>query len=240
MSRILHVEDNKAWRELVRDRLRDHHVDSAASLQDAVALLAAEPSYDVALVDLNLATDSDGQGGDILDLILARYPSTRRIVVTGSPPPGSVRTNVFERYDVEEILIKRDFEIRDLRRVVEAAIAQGPEGLPQSLRLRRSELKQRFREWEKVRIDRLEAQTRNAEEHLDDARRVSAQTRERARKAVEDAQKHEAEFRRECTLLRNMIDNARTGSELDAALAVLEAAQDRFGDGTQAGSGTPQ
>jgi CheY-like chemotaxis protein len=122
------------WRDLIKSRLGDHHVDSAESLQEAISLLQAKPTYDVALVDLNLATDSDLQGGELLDLIRIRYPSTYRVLVTGSPPGGSVRRTMFERYGVEEIIIKTQLDVPDLRRVIEEAIAQGPGESSQNLR----------------------------------------------------------------------------------------------------------
>jgi CheY-like chemotaxis protein len=126
------VDDDEEWRQLIKSRLGDHHVDSAKSLQEAISLLQAGPPYDVALVDLNLATDSDRQGGDLLDLMRIRYPSTFRVLVTGSPPAGSVRKNVFERYGVEEIIIKSNLDMPDLRRVVEEAIIQKSAEAPES------------------------------------------------------------------------------------------------------------
>jgi CheY-like chemotaxis protein len=132
LARILHVDDDEEWRKLIKSRLGDHHVDSAETLQDAISLLQAGPPYDVALVDLNLATDSDRQGGDLLDLMRIRYPSTFRVLVTGRPPAGSVRRNVFERYGVEEIIIKSNLDMPDLRRVVEEAIDQRSSGASQS------------------------------------------------------------------------------------------------------------
>ena len=125
MARILHVDDDKSWRELIKRRLGDHHIDSAGSQQEAIRLLKTEPAYDVALVDLNLMTDSDGEGGEVLDYLKMRHPSTRRILVTGNPPGGPMRKNMFDRYDVVDILIKRDMNLADLRRVVEEAIAEG-------------------------------------------------------------------------------------------------------------------
>ena len=133
MARILHVDDDESWRQLIKRRLGDHHIDSAESLQEAIGLLQTESPYDVALVDLNLVTDSDHEGGELLDLMRIRYPFTRRILVTGSPPGGPMRKNIFDRYDVVDILIKRDMDTSDLRRVVEEAIAQGSGGPSQSL-----------------------------------------------------------------------------------------------------------
>jgi CheY-like chemotaxis protein len=241
MARILHVEDNSDWRELVRRRLGDHHVDSAASLQEAVDLLQSGQSYQVALVDLNLETDSDQLGGEILDLIQLRYPDTRRIVVTGSPPPGPVRKNVFERFDAQEILIKRDTDIPELRRVIEEAIGDPVNILPQPLRLQRSGLKQRFRDWERDQASALRAQIQNAEEHLEDTRRVSAPIiRQRAQRILDDVKAREVEFTTECRHLRELIDAVSNGTELAAALEALDAAEDRFGDRPLGDSRTPK
>ena len=171
MARILHVDDDESWRQLIKGRLSDHEVDSAESLQQAIRLLQAESPYDVALVDLNLATDNDRQGGDLLDLMRIRHPFTRRILVTGSPPAGSVRKNIFERYDVDEIIIKRDMNMPDLRRVVEEAISQGPAGPSQSLRLSRSILRQRFRDWQISQSDRLQNEMLLASQSMYDAGR---------------------------------------------------------------------
>lgn len=238
MARILYVEDDRMWRELVEGRLPDHHVDSAASLQEAVDLLQSGSSYQVALVDLNLETDSDRLGGEILDLIQARYPNTRRIVVTGSPPPGPVRRNVFERYDAQEILIKRDMDIPELRRVIEEAIGDELNVLPQSLRLQRSGLKQRFRDWEREQGLALRTQIQNAEEHLEDAGKVSVPTRQRAQRTVDDAKAREVEFRMECRRLKDLIDTVSNGTELGETIEALDRAEDLFGDGSLGGSRT--
>jgi CheY-like chemotaxis protein len=137
LARILHVDDDEIWRELIRRRLGDHHIDSARSLQEAIGLLQTESEYDVALVDLNLMTDSDGEGGELLDLMKIRYPLIRRILVTGNPPGGPMRKNMFDRYDVVDILIKSGMNLSDLRRVVEEAIAQGSTGPSQPPEARR-------------------------------------------------------------------------------------------------------
>jgi CheY-like chemotaxis protein len=233
VARILHVEDSEAWRDLIKARLSGHHVDSAASLEDAVALLGAESPYQVALVDLNLKSDSDEEGGDLLDLIRMRYPATRRIVVTGNPPPGSLRRTIFERYDVEEIIIKRDMDIPDLRRVVEEAVAEGPDGLSQSLRLSRSALRQRLRDWQRIQADKLRIRTREAEEHLYDARKVSVQSGDRAEVLVEQAKRSESEFRRISDQLRVLVGEIKGPEDLNTAIEALDAAEDRFGDGLE-------
>lgn len=72
-----------------------------------------------------------------MDLMRVRYPHTRRILVTGNPPAGSVRTNLFERYGLDEIIVKSNLDLSSLGTAVEAAIAQG---LRDQLTLREQEL----------------------------------------------------------------------------------------------------
>ncbi len=86
---------------------------------------------------------------EILDLLLTRYSSTRRVVVTGRPPWGSLRRNIFERYEVEEIIIKGQLALPDLRRVVEGALDQKMWRAPQDVKLKRSGLRQRLRDWQR-------------------------------------------------------------------------------------------
>jgi CheY-like chemotaxis protein len=228
LARILHVDDDESWREIIKTRLGDHDIDSAGSLQQAIGLLQAEPPYDVALVDLNLAGDSDRQGGDLLDLMQIRYPSTRRILITGSPPAGSVRKNLFERYDVDEIIIKRDMDIADLRRVIEEAIAQGLAGPSQSLRLNRSALRQRFRDWQKAQADQLKTEIRSALERMHDAAMASGQSRQRAQLAMEAVKQKETEFELTCSRLRSLLEDIDDEDQYNEALEALDAAEDHF------------
>ena len=224
------MDDDESWRQIIKRRLGDHHIDSAESLQQAIGLLQTESPYDVALVDLNLATDSDQQGGDLLDLIKIRYPSTRRILVTGSPPAGSVRKNLFERYDVDEIIIKRDMDLPDLRRVVEEAVARGLAGPSQSLRLNRSALRQRFRDWQKVQSDRLKNEIRVADERVHDAEKASGQSRQRAQLAMEAVTQKEIEFQLTCVRLRRLLEDIDDEDQFNAALEALDAAEDHFAE----------
>jgi DNA-binding NtrC family response regulator len=232
MARILHVDDETDWLDFVHENLEDHHVDSAESAQKAVSLLEANSAYDVALIDLNLKVEGDG--GEILDLLLSRYPATRRIIVTGKPPRGRVRRKLIERFDAYEILIKGQFDLPDLRIVVEEAVAQGPSGLPQTLRLNRSALRQRFRDWQRTQGDRLQSQIRVAEEHASDASRVSVQSGQRAQGAVVRARELEAEFKSSCAHLKDRLADIRSVDDLNVALEALDAAEERFGDASLA------
>jgi predicted nucleotide-binding protein len=125
MARIIHVEDEDEWIQQIRRALADHHVDSARNYPEALALISGGAVYDLALVDLNLEEDDDRLGGEVLDLLKADYPATRRIVVTGRPPAGGMRANILRRYGADEIIIKGTTTLPDLRRVVAAALARG-------------------------------------------------------------------------------------------------------------------
>jgi CheY-like chemotaxis protein len=230
LARILYVENEDFWRGLVTRRLQDHHVDAVDSLPAAITLLDSKAPYDVALVDLNLEGDNDAQGADLLDLLRRRYPETKRIVVTGNPPAGGIRKQIFERFDVEELIIKKDLELPDLRRAVEEAIATGAGELPQSLRLNRSAVRQRFRDWQRVLANRLREERRGAEAHLADASGVSPQSRQLAQQAVAKARDTEAAFRERSTELRRILADINTDQDLDAALDALEHAEEEFGD----------
>jgi CheY-like chemotaxis protein len=227
LARILHVDDDEVWRQLIKNRLSDHHVDSAESLQQAIDLLQSESSYDVALVDLNLTGNNDLQGGDLLDLMKVRYPHTRRILVTGSPPAGSVRRNI-ERYDVDEIIIKRDMSLPDLRRVVEEAVTRAPSGSGQSLGLSRSSLRQRFRDWNTAQADRLSSEIRVADEHMRNAAKVSVQNRQLAEMALAAVKQRETDFKLTSDRLRRLLDDIEDEDQLNAAAAALGAAEEYF------------
>jgi CheY-like chemotaxis protein len=227
VARILHVDDEESWRRIVRENLEDHHIESASSFSDALRVLGSTAAFDVALVDLNLKGASDGEGGELLDLLRSRYPSTRRVVITGNPPGGSLRRTIFERFDVEEVIIKRQLDVPDLRRVVEEAISRNRSELSQELRLNRSALRQRFRDWQRAQGERLRSDLKIAREHLDDSKLVGVQNR-RAELAAEEARKAQAAFRVRCSGLAVIMSDIRSVDQLNVALEALDAAEDEF------------
>jgi len=226
LARILHVDDDEFWRQLIKTRLSDHHVDSAESLQKAIDLLQSGAEYDVALVDLNLAGDNDLEGGDLLDLMRIRYPSIRRILVTGSPPAGSVK-KIYERYGVDEIIIKRNMSLPDLRRVVEEAVTQASSPLSESLSSSLSDLKQRFRDWQGVRAEQLKIDIRAAEEDVHEEK-MSGPGRQLAEFALTAVKQREADFRSTCGQLSRLIEAVESEDQLAAAQIALDAAEEYF------------
>jgi CheY-like chemotaxis protein len=230
LARILYVDDEKDWRDYITRQLRDHHVDAVDSVQAAVDLLDSVAPYAVALVDLNLHDNGDGEGGELLDLLCLRYPATKRVVVTGSPPGGDIGKRILEAYDAKALIIKANLQLPDLRRVVEEAIADKPGELPKSLRLNRWILRQRFRDWHRSQSDRLDEELRAAEKHLSDTAKLGPQTRQLAVEAVVSARTRKERFREVSTRLREVVFGISTEADLDAALEALENAEDQFGE----------
>jgi CheY-like chemotaxis protein len=226
VARILHVEDKLIWLDIIKTRLKDHHVDSADSLERAIDYLQSGAPYDLALVDLNLSDDSDQRGGEVLDLLREVYPGTRRVVITGSPPVGPVRATVFERYDVEEIIIKGQFDAPGLRRVVEEALARTPSGLSVEFRLKRSELRQRYRDWRRRISDEIRHEARKAEEHKFDA--TSEQTQLKAEMVIGAVKLKRLAFDEDSNKIRELLDNIRSAEQFVVAADALGAAEDRF------------
>jgi CheY-like chemotaxis protein len=229
LARILYVDDEEFWRTFIKNQLRDHHVDAVGSLQEAVDLLQSTQAYDVALVDLNLHDNGDGEGGELLKLLLLRYPETKRIAVTGSPPEGAV-TRLITRYGIQELIIKGEFRLPDLRQAVEEAIAAKPDELPQALRLIRWTLRQRFRDWQRLQSDRIKEERSKAEEYLSHVTGIRGQTRKEAEEAVVRARLRDAQFREVTTRLRGIVTNINSDADFDAALAAQEDAEEQFSD----------
>jgi len=122
--RVLIVEDEKDFRDLLADHLRGcgYEVEEAVSREDAFELLE-EKDFPVILLDLLLP---DGNGMDILEWIKENSRLTEVIVITGH---GTIKTAVeamkLGAYDFltkpcslreVEIVVKKALESRGLRR----------------------------------------------------------------------------------------------------------------------------
>jgi CheY-like chemotaxis protein len=121
--RILLVENSPEWQDSIRRGLPDHEVDMAPSYDEALAFLDVGPEYALAIVDLNLNDSGtysplDMLGGDVLEHLRDNYPSTRRIALTGFP--SATVHEIFERYDIDDLLLKQSLTIADLRKAVRA------------------------------------------------------------------------------------------------------------------------
>jgi CheY-like chemotaxis protein len=218
MARILHVDGEHEWRELVRRGLPDHHVDVAGSYDEALELLQSRAPYDLALVDLQLVSDHELLGGELLELLRSAYPDTRPIVIAASPPSGSVRATIVEKYGVEEMLIQSEMAVPDLRYVVDAALGQT---VPVDAPLRRAELRRRLQEWRRRQGARLDSRVFAAEMFARNAGKVSGDSRRRVQAALDEAEALRRRFHADADDLSDRIDRAVTIQQvLDAADAV--------------------
>lgn len=82
MASILFIEDEEDLRALIGDSLADegHHVVVAAGGAEAIQLLASG-NYEVVISDVSMPGEVSGL--DLAELIEARYPQTRVVLVSG-------------------------------------------------------------------------------------------------------------------------------------------------------------
>lgn len=228
MARILHVENERDWIDIIGEALAGHDLDTARSYGEALGFLERYSSYDLAVVDLHLRTSSDGLGGELLDLLRIRYPGTPRIVVTGSPPAGPIRQNIFERYEVEEIIIKSQFAAPDLRKVVEDSLSRRAAEVPQVTKLQRSELRQRLRDLQRSEGNLIRRRIAEMEEFARGATRQSPYSGHLAREQLAKARAVASSFQSECNRIERLVDDVRTPAEAAAADEELERVEAHF------------
>lgn len=229
MARIIHVDDKLEWIDLVRRALHGHQVDSATTYDEALRLINTAGPYDLALVDLNLVDQQDGMGCEILDLLQLSFPATRRVVITASPPAGDMRTTTFERYGLEGVIIKGKTTLPGLQSVVIRALRGDAGDIPQQVKVKESELADRYREWH----DRLEEQLRVTVRGATDRLRHAG--REGKTQSVADAKETldrwatlQRQFAEDSRDLEGSVAAARTVSDVDAAEAALGEAMKKY------------
>lgn len=245
MTRILLVDDESVWRTMIDEGLPEYQVDQAANFVEARALVRGEALYDAAIVDLNLvdgqrrsagdASAGDLLGGEILRELCRVHPWTRRIALTGEPPTA-VRRQVFDRYDVDDLLIKSNFKVADLREVVRAAVARSLDDIPLEVAEQKLELWEDFRSWQESTGQRLGQQLRSLENDLrgggrlraEDAEARAALTALKARLAV--LKRRRDAFRKQCSkveatlaAIASTADVSVTSGEVDALKRTLDA-----------------
>ncbi|MGH3615541.1 MAG: response regulator [Pseudonocardia sp.] len=232
MSRILYVDDDPFWTNILRKALRDHDVNVAASLQEALdsLQLARSNPYDLALVDLNLISNSDQLGGEILDAIRSRYPSTRRVVITGSPPSGSVRRNILDRYGVQEIILKAQGYLPDLRRVVEDALSLDPDDVPTDVQRLRSDLRDRLYVKRRDAIEQADARIGAVGHYAHNAAKLHDESGRRAREELDRATRWRDRIIAKCAELDRAVDEARSAGEATTLAERLDSLEAELND----------
>ncbi len=172
MARILLVDNNQDWLDLISGSLPDDEVDTARSYNAALRAIRSGTRYDVAIVDLNLIdspsrSTQDGLGGKILDTLRDHYPATRRIALTAYPP-SSVK-QVLEQYDVDDLLLKGNMALSVVPEVVQAALANTSAELPKGVRAQRSQVHAEFDRWRQGRVTGFERELKRLRNDLGSA-----------------------------------------------------------------------
>ena len=233
MARILHVDDEPEWLDIVRRALADHQVDSAGTYEKALMLLKDNPPYDLALVDLNLEEGNDGLGGEILDLLKLEHPTTKRIVVTARPPSGAMMENIIRRYGADEVLIKGLLRLPDLRRAVAGSLGgtdetERAQPIPHELAQHKGNLRQRFRDWSEHLEEVIRERIAKASDYLSNVQKLHRQSIPRAKASLERWHALQKRFTDECTRLEALIADVDTAGKLRSAADELEHAENRF------------
>lgn len=221
MTSILLIDDERDWLELIRRALPEYDVDQAESYDDALALLAGGAIYDVAIVDLNLLEiGSDGLGGVLLELMRDRYPSIRRIALTGMRPT-SVRT-VFDRFDVDDLLLKdKTINLAVVREVVEVALGRTTNDVPRDLRAKKSEMLTSVRSWKADILVGLDQRARTLRNDVLDAAREGKRAEDSA-KELEALEAMSRNLEAECSQLTKLVSSIRTDDDLMSATQEFE------------------
>jgi DNA-binding NarL/FixJ family response regulator len=118
--RVLLVEDDAGWRNLLADLLADagHRVTSSASYGEALGWLRRQ-RFDLAVVDLSLASSLEPQANQDGYRVLAstRSAAVPTIVVSGTAVPSDIE-RAYEEYGIEACLEKQAFDRTAFRRAV--------------------------------------------------------------------------------------------------------------------------
>lgn len=229
MARILYRQENGDGHS-TRRALGGHLVDSLAPGDDASELLSKGPPYDLALVSISLSSDQDREAGELLDLLVARYPDTRRVALTGWPPRAHQTAGIFDRYLVDEIIVQADLDARQLRRAVENTLLIDQGRLPSAAKIERSRLRQEVRDSKRVLGAELRDQIVGMEEYLRATFRVHGQGR-RVEQDIERARARLLEFESAFDRIGATVDRVSSLEATDRVRAELELTTARYSTG---------
>jgi CheY-like chemotaxis protein len=212
MIRILLVDDDPQWLELIERSLPDYRVDSARSYSETLDLLRPGIPYDVAIVDLNLISpERDELGGSILEKLRAEYPRTHRIGLTGLPP-GAVRA-LLDRYDLDDLLLKGSMALVDVRKIVKLAVERTFADVPSNVKAGRWQLLDELRTWHEATLERIETGLRSRRKDLSDADRAGM-VNERAARAIRVLETEKSKLEREYATLEKTIANVCSSEDI--------------------------
>ena len=85
MKKILFVDDDpnviETFKKILFPMRKDWEMEFVFSAKDALKLMG-KSSFDVIVSDLNMP---DMDGGELLNIVMGKYPQTARIIISGNP-----------------------------------------------------------------------------------------------------------------------------------------------------------
>jgi len=231
MARVLLVDDEDIWLKPIRRALPGHEVDQAHSYEEALELLGGDIAYDVAIVDLNLlgsdkAVKNDRLGGELLKLMKNQYPSVRRIALTGEPPTAVAA--IFNKYDVDDLLLKENFDLSVVRDVVDAALKQIPRDVPDKFRVEKLELRGHLHSWRDPILLRLAQDAKKPQSDVRDAELLGKRADD-SRKKLEALKSRQQNLETESAKLASLISNIHSDEDLAHARQEFSRLQAVYG-----------
>lgn len=234
--RILAVENDPEWLELILLLFPDHLVKPIRYYADALPIVEAENmAYDAAIVDLNLLDPPsrgrrDMLGGELLRRLYELHPSTLRIALTGVPPRGPMLQRLVGRYHVDEFFMKEDMDPDDLRNLVldsPAAKAAALEPAIPGVEAQVADQRDRLQAWAEVRQAQL---TKQRDEHEVDLKTVGriesdgAAVRDAAdlRASIEQVTAQLAAIPGECARIGQILDGAQSIADVTRAAREID------------------
>ncbi|MCL5952131.1 MAG: TIR domain-containing protein [Chloroflexi bacterium] len=169
-SRVLFVEDDQSWVRIVRAVLGDCDVEDVPTSTDAITKLENASAYDLVLVNLHLTEFNEASGQEILEFIRDHHPSLPRVLMTGHPIHGPVKTVLFEGYQISELLSKGEDNIPELRQLVRRILAPC-ESSTSELQERKQSMFSLLREKLDTRVDEISEDLRALESYRAKLRR---------------------------------------------------------------------
>lgn len=126
-KKILHLEDDPEWRNIVKKALDGFIVYSVGSLEEAIGLFR-KTDFDFAILDISLIIDDsqDDQGEFLLKGLkgLEILPG-KRILILSAYLTGTNQNRMrkyFRDYKVIDSIPKQKFSAKELRNIVEDAL----------------------------------------------------------------------------------------------------------------------
>lgn len=127
-GRILIVENDPLWQELLQDPLQaEYELTVVSDKEDAetalTAAIEARQPYNVVTVDIGLTANAQAlEGEDILALIRNHHPQTKCIVVSGHDEVGTTKLrNYFKQFEVFDYVAKADFDLGKFKQIIDDA-----------------------------------------------------------------------------------------------------------------------